>query len=135
MADLSQTATSVVGYGEPSHGKLGGTVAAGMPVRKQTDGTYIAATDASAAGANVDGIATTGGAVNQAFTFQKGGNINLGATLAVGMPYMLSASGGIKPASDHATGEFSTILGIATTTALLKMGIVVGGVAAASDIT
>lgn len=135
MADLSQTATLVIGYGDRSHGVLGGTVAAGMPVRKQTNGTFIAATDASAVGAAVEGIATSGGATGQDFTYQKGGNINLGATLVVGMPYMLSTSGGIKPASDHATGEFSTNLGIATTAAILKMGVCVGGVAAASDIT
>lgn len=135
MADLSQTPTSVIGYGEPKQGKLGGTVAAGMPVRKQTDGTWIAATDATAAGANVEGIAVTGGAINQLFLYQTGGNINLGATLAVGKVYVLSTAGAIAPVDDIAGAEFVTVLGIATTAALLKQAIVVSGVAAAGAVS
>lgn len=135
MADLTQTATLVIGYGDPSHGKLGGTVAAGMPVRKQTDGTYIAATDATLAGAAVEGIATSGGATGQVFTFQRGGNINLGATLAIGKVYVLSTAGAIAPVDDIAGTEFVTVLGVATTAALLKQGLVVSGVAAAGAVT
>lgn len=135
MADLTQTATSVVGYGDLLTGKLGGTVAAGNPVRKQTDGTFIAATDASAAGAAVEGIALSGGASGQAFSYQRGGNINLGATLAVGKVYVLSTSGGIAPVDDIAGSEFVTVLGVAISTSLLKMGIVVSGVAAAGAVS
>lgn len=135
MADLTQTATSVIGYGERFTGTLGGTVAAGMPVRKQTDGTWIAATDATAAGANVEGIAVTGGAINQTFQYQRGGNINLGATLAVGKVYVLSTAGAIAPVDDIAGSEFVTVLGIATTTALLKQAIIVSGVAAAGAVS
>lgn len=135
MADLSQTATSVVGYGEQLHGALGGTVTAGMPVRKQTtDGTWIASTNASAAGSQVDGIALSGGATGQPFTYQKSGNVNLGATLLVGKIYVLSASGAISQVDDVATGDYVTVLGVATTAALLKMGIVVSGVQAAGDV-
>lgn len=134
MADLTQTATSVIGYGEQLHGVLGGTVAAGMPVRLSS-GTFVAATDASLAGAAVEGIALTGGAVGQPFTYQKGGNINLGATLAVGKVYVLSTSGAIAPVDDIAGSEFVTVLGIATTAALMKMGIVQSGVAAAGAVS
>ena len=134
MADLSQTATSVVGYGEQLHGALGGTVTAGMPVRKQTDGTWIASTNATAAGSQVDGIALSGGASGQPFTYQKSGNVNLGATLLVGKIYVLSASGAISQVDDVATGDYVTVLGVATTAALLKMGIVVSGVQAAGDV-
>lgn len=134
MADLTQTATSVIGYGEQLHGVLGGTVAAGMPVRLSS-GTFVAATDASLAGAAVEGIALTGGAVGQPFTYQKGGNINLGATLAIGKVYVLSTSGAIAPVDDIAGAEFVTVLGIATTAALMKMGIVQSGVAAAGAVS
>lgn len=135
MADLSQTATSVVGYGDVLHGKLGGTVAAGNPVRKQADGTFIAATDASAAGAAVEGIALSGGAVGQVFSYQRGGNINLGATLAAGKVYVLSTSGGIAPVDDIAGTEYVTVLGVGISTSLMKMGIVVSGVAAAGGVS
>lgn len=135
MADLSQTATSVIGYGEAIHGKLGGTVAAGMPVRVQTDLTFIAATDATAAGAAVDGIALSGGAVGQPFTYQKGGNINLGATVAAGKVYVLSTAGAIAPVDDIAGSEFITVLGIGISTSLVKMGIVQSGVAAAGAVS
>jgi hypothetical protein len=134
MADLTQTATSVIGYGEQLHGVLGGTVTAGMPVRLSS-GTYIAATDASAVGADVVGIALTGGAISQPFTYQKGGNINLGATLAVGKVYVLSTAGAICPVDDIAGSEFVTVLGIATTASIFKMGIVVSGVAAAGAVS
>jgi hypothetical protein len=113
MADLTQTATSVIGYGEQLHGVLGGTVTAGMPVRLSS-GTYIAATDASAVGADVVGI---------------------GATLAVGKVYVLSTAGAICPVDDIAGSEFVTVLGIATTASIFKMGIVVSGVAAAGAVS
>lgn len=135
MADLTQTATSVIGYGEQSHGVLGGTVTAGMPVRRQTDGTWIAATDASAAGAAVEGIALTGGAIGQPFTYQRGGNINLGATVAAGKVYVLSTSGAIAPVDDIAGTEYVTVLGIGISTSLVKMGIVQSGVAAAGGVS
>lgn len=135
MADLSQTATSVVGYGEQLHGKLGGTVTAGMPVRQQTDLTWIASTNATAAGSDVGGIALSGGASGQPFTYQKAGNINLGATLQAGMPYVLSAAGAISAVNDAATGDYNTIIGIGVSTSLMKMGIIVSGVAAAADVT
>lgn len=135
MADLVQTATSVIGYGERLQGILGGTVAAGMPVRKQTDGTFIAATDASAAGAAVEGIALSGGAISQPFTYQKSGNINLGATVAAGKVYVLSTSGAIAPVDDIAGSEFVTVLGVGISTSLVKMGIVQSGVAAAGAVS
>lgn len=134
MADLTQTATSVIGYGEKLPGVLGGTVTAGMPVRLSS-GTFIAATDASLAGAAVEGIALSGGAIGQPFVYQKGGNINLGATLAIGKVYVLSTAGLIAPVDDIAGAEFVTVLGIATTAALLKMGICQSGVAAAGAVS
>jgi len=134
MADLTQTAASVIGYGEKLTGVLGGTVTAGMPVRLSS-GAFIAATDASLVGAAVEGIALSGGAISQPFTYQKSGPINLGATLAVGKVYVLSTSGLIAPVDDIAGSEFVTVLGIATTAALLKMGIVQSGVAAAGAVS
>jgi hypothetical protein len=135
MADLSQTATSVVGLGERLTGTLGGTVAAGNAVRRQAAGTWVVSTNASAAGSQVDGIALSGGAVGQPFTYQKAGNINLGATLAAGAIYVLSVDGAISAVNDVATGDYVTVLGVGLSTSLMKMGIIVGGVQAAGDVT
>lgn len=128
MADLTQTAANVKGYGDRIDGKLGGTVTAGQPVRKQTDGTFIAATDASLAGAAVEGIALSGGASGQPFAYQRGGLIDLGATLTVGVTYGLSTGGAICPNADHATGDWRTDLGIATAANRLKMALNVTGI-------
>lgn len=135
MADMSQTPTLVIGYGEPKQGKLGGTVAAGMPVRQQTDGTWIAATNASQAGANVGGWAVTGGAINQVFTYQIGGNINPGGTVAVGGIYVLSAAGAISLDSDIVATDWITVLGVGISTSIIKQAVIVSGVQAAADVT
>jgi len=46
--------------------------------------------------------------------------VNLGATLAVGTVYAVSATkGAIAPIADISSTQFVTVLGIATTTALL----------------
>lgn len=135
MADLSITAANVVGYGDRVHGTLGGTVTAGQPVRKQTNGTFIAATDASLAGSAALGVALTGGASGQPFTYQKDGNINPGATVAVGKVYVLSTDGGIAPVDDIAGSEYITVIGVGLTASLLKVAIVVSGVAAAAGVS
>jgi hypothetical protein len=58
------------------------------------------------------------------------GPMNLGATLTVGLPYCCSATKGkICPYSDLTTGDYPTLLGFATTTALINVDIVVSGVA------
>jgi hypothetical protein len=135
MADLSVTAANVRGYGQHITGTLGGTVTAGQPVRKQADGTFIAATDASLAGSQVEGIALTGGGSGQPFIYQKGGNINPGATVAVGKVYVLSTSGGIAPVDDIASSEYITVIGVGISTSLIKMGIIVSDVQAAAAVS
>jgi hypothetical protein len=123
-ADLSQTPTSVAGFGDQIQGKLGGTVAAGQPVRKQSDGSYVVSTNASAAGAIVDCIALSGGATGQPFTCQKSGNVNLGATLSVGKIYVLSTAGAISPVDDVVATDYMTIICVATTASLCYLAIV-----------
>ena len=135
MADMSQTATSALGFGEALRGKLGGTVAAGMPVRQQADGTWIAATNASLAGSNVGGWATSGGAIGQPFSYQIGGNINPGGTVVVGGIYVLSVDGAISVANDVVTGDWITVLGVGISTSLIKQAVIVSGVQAAGDVT
>jgi hypothetical protein len=98
MADLSVTPANVVTVdGTVRRGVAGGTVTAGQPVRFSSN-ELIAATDASAAGAAVAGIALHGASDNQPLAYQTTGTINIGATVAVGKVYVLSTSGAISPA-------------------------------------
>jgi hypothetical protein len=130
MADISITAanvamgaattpTRVVQYGE--------AVTQGQPLYRATDGKWYR-TDANdgVAKAAVGAIALTPGATNAfglvALPAATPGQslVNLGATLAVGMPYAVSANvGGIAPIGDITSTQFVSIIGIATTTALL----------------
>lgn len=134
MADLTITAGNVVGYGPKLHKNAGGTITAGLAVRKDSAGDLVAASDDSAANAEVEGIALNGGSDGQPIAYQKTGNINLGATLAVGKVYVLSTSGAIAPVDDIAGTEYVTILGVAISTSLLKMSINASGVAAAGAV-
>jgi len=131
MADISITAanvamgasttpTRVVQYGE--------AVTQGQPLyRNATDGKYYR-TDANdgVAKAVVGGIALTPGATD-AFglialpSSTPGASlVNLGATLAVGEVYAVSAAvGAIAPIGDITSTQFVSVIGIATTTALL----------------
>jgi hypothetical protein len=54
----------------------------------------------------------------------------MGAILSIGETYIVgAAAGGIAPEADAVAGNFVTILGVATTSNLLKMGILQSGVA------
>jgi hypothetical protein len=126
MADLSQTAANVR-PGEnitPRMRQAGETMTQGMPYYvSTTDGkAYQTYANDGVAKAEAKGIALTGAAANGWFVAQEGGLINLGATLAVGTVYGVSATkGAIAPISDLTTGQFITTLGTATTTALLDL--------------
>lgn len=135
MADLSITAANVVGQGADRETLIaGGTITAGMAVRKNTSNQIVAASDDSAANANVYGIALNGASSGQPVEVQKSGNIDLGATLLVGKVYVLSTSGAIAPVDDIAGTEFVTVIGVASAADNLVMGIVKGGVAAAGAV-
>jgi hypothetical protein len=131
MADLSQTAANVAigAQGTPTRTvQYGGTVTQGNPVyRSATDGKYYR-TDANdgVAKAVVAGIALTPGTTDTygliALPSSVPGQsrVNLGATLAKGEIYAVSAAAGaICPIGDITTGQYVTALGVAVSTALL----------------
>ncbi len=135
-ADLSQTAASVVKVSGTSENLLlGGTVTAGMAVRKDASNNIVAAANTSAANAEVYGIALNGGGAGQPVVVQRDGIVNLGATLSVGKIYVLSASGLISPADDVATADYISTICVAITAANCRIAIANSGVAAAADIT
>lgn len=137
MADLSITAANVAnlsGRGSQTTGVAGGTITAGMPVYLNTANAVIAAANTSAVLGAAVGIALNGASSGQPVTYQTRGNINLGATLAVGKVYVLSAAGLISPVDDVTTADFVTVLGVGVTASNMKIGIVASGVAAAGDV-
>lgn len=135
MADLTVTAANVVsGAGAATRsGVAGATITAGQPLYQDgADAFSLKPAQADATDSDiVVGIALHGAADGQPITYQTGGVINLGATLTVGEVYVLSAAaaGGIAPVGDLTSGNFVSVIGVATTAALLQMGIINSGVA------
>lgn len=139
MADITITAANVI----PSSGArrvlkaidTAVTVTAGQAVYADATSGKLKLADADAlASADALGIAETGGGAGQQINvIYEDEAINLGATLVVGETYVVSTTaGGIAPLSDLAAGDFTTVLGIATTAALLKLRVFAGGTARAS---
>lgn len=133
MADVSITATSVVTVsGDCDFGVAGASITAGQWVYLDSATTTLklADCDLSAAGATAVGVALNGGATGQPIRYQKNGTITIGGTLVAGKVYVLSATaGGLAPVADLTTNWRTTLLGVATTTAILQINILVTGVA------
>jgi hypothetical protein len=96
-----------------------------MPVYLlSTDGKwYQSDANVAAAATSTHGIAMSPAATNGYFSVSKsnGQDVNLGATLAVGQIYVVSATkGAIAPYADLVTNDYVIILGVATTTSLLR---------------
>lgn len=128
MAALSQTAANV---GIASSGtrvrvvQAGESVTQGMPVYLNTSDSkyYKADNNLSVAAANAVGIAMTPASTDGFFLMQEGPNglVNLGATLVVGETYCVGATAGqVVPIGDLTTGNYTCILGTATTAALIQ---------------
>jgi hypothetical protein len=110
--------------------QAGEAIDQGEPAYLASDGKYYQ-TDANdtAVKAQAKGIAITPASTDGYFLLTVDGLVNLGATLAVGQIYVCSATkGGIAPYADLTTNDFVTILGVATTTALLDINLLVSGV-------
>jgi hypothetical protein len=135
MADLVITPANVVAGANAvvKHGKAGAAVTAGQVIYRDpaTKKLLLADADSVTAAARVPaGIALHAAALDQPLAFIEEGDINLGATLVVGATYYLSGTaGGIAPAADVSTGEFVTVLGVASAANNLKMKMIVSGAA------
>jgi hypothetical protein len=145
MADLSITAAEVLPGSDAvkiSGYNFGATVTQGKVVyldsSDNNDAKLADASDASLDAAY--GIALNAGGDGQPAVIQTGGSITLGASasLSVGKVYVLSdTAGGIMPIDDAvAAGTlYCTVLGVATSASVLKMGIIVSGVEYAADVS
>lgn len=125
--DLSLTAANVVpsaGY-QFTDGIAGETITAGQTLYyKETDSRYWKADSDSATSAVrvLVGIALNGASAGQPVRVQTAGSITIGATVTVGTIYVLSdTAGGIMPQADLETGDYVSIVGVATTSSAILM--------------
>ena len=128
MADYSVTAASVVKTANTaiSEGIAGATITAGMAVYIDTsDSSKLKGCDADASASSVAaGIALHGAANGQPLKYATSGNLTFNAAFAAGDCVVVSTTvGGVAPYADLASGDFVTILGIATSTTNLKIQI------------
>ncbi len=135
MADLTITAASVLaGSGAVTeNGTLGATVTAGQVVYKDTaDGRFKLA-DSNGTSALIRtpyGIALNGGASGQSVKVLRAGPITIGASVTAGTDYWLSDTpGGICPRADLGSGEYPSLIGLATSTTVIQVDLQSSGVA------
>ena len=137
MADLSQTAANVrddANAVTEKNFKAGEAFDAGMVVyRKASDGKWWKAqcdgtAEESGVGVQI-GIAITTGVADQYVVVQTGGDINLGATVAIAAgPYVVSATaGGIAPMADLASTNRLTWVGYAISTSIVRLWLTATG--------
>ena len=134
MADISVTAANV-GLAENGVGtrqvQVGETVTQGEPLYlKTSDNKYWLADADAAASAVVAGIALTPAAADGYVVMATSGAVDVGGTLTVGETYIVSATAcGIAPIGDLASGDYLSILGVATATDTLDINLYISGVA------
>lgn len=136
MADLTITAADVVKGSSSSTdaGTAGASITAGQAVYKDTgdsDKWKLADNDDTAlkAGSGGLGIALHAASSGQPLTILLSGDLDVGATLTVGEVYVLSSTaGGICPVADLGTGDYVTILGVATAADNLRVSKNVSGI-------
>jgi len=135
MSDLTITAASVAAASGASveHGVAAEAVTAGKVAYKDaTTGAYgLADSNSATAGVRVPvGIFLHAAATGQPVAVATKGPVTIGATLTAGTIYTLSeTAGGIQPAADLGSGEYTSVLGMATSTTVLNLKIQSSGVA------
>ena len=134
MPDITITPTSVLRVSGPEgNGVAGEAITQGDVIYEDSsDSNKIKLTDADAseATANAKGIALNAAGTGQPITYAKdGAEVNVGGTVAVGTPYVVSGNAGkIAPASDLASSDYTTILGVGKTAANIVLNLQVSGV-------
>lgn len=135
MADLTITAANVVAGSDAvtENGIAGATITAGQLVYLDSSTNKYGLADSNSATAAVRvvrGIALHASLANQPLTIQRSGSITIGATMTAGVTYYASDTpGGICPVADVGAGEYSTVIGMASSTTVLVVAIQASGVA------
>jgi hypothetical protein len=135
MSDLTITAASVAAGTNATKANqylAGASITQGKSVYVDTTDNTVKLADADAVISGVVGVALNAASSGQPVTFQQYGNITIGATVATGTAYYVSATaGGICPESDLASGDFPHFLGFATSTTVIALDPKACGVAKA----
>lgn len=135
MADVSLTAANVLpgSNATVANGTAGVAITAGQVVALDTSTGTIKLADVNSASAWQRlpiGIALCNAAAGQPIVYQTGGDITIGGTLVAGASYFASGTpGGVRPQADNTTGDYPALLGLATSTSVLRIGINAPGVA------
>lgn len=135
MADLTITAASVVAgtSAKVASRTAGASVTAGQVVYLDSADRKFKLADcdsATVAARTPAGIALHAAANGQPLDVLTEGPITIGATLTPGVAYYLSGTaGGICPVADLGSGDYPTIIGIATSASVLNVKIHESGVA------
>ena len=136
MADvtISTVALPVTGAANKyGNGTAGETIAVGKFVYRDAADSYKlkCADTTTAAKAAVVGISLHAATSGQPLRILTGGRITLGASLSVGMVYVLSGTSGggaMCPVTDLDSTEYVTTLGAASTTVVLDLEIWASGI-------
>ena len=133
MADISITASNLIpatGYGFVD-GVAGATIPAGdLAYTSAVNGQFLLAdNNDTAVKAAVTGIAAASAVSGQPQRLITSGNVAVGSILTVGTVYCLSSNAGkICPYADLDSGDYVTIVGVATAATTLKVAIRVSGI-------
>jgi len=136
MADISVTASSVKAANTNTviaRGTAGGTITAGQALYVDTvTGKLLPAVSTNQTQANnVAGIALHGASLDQPIAYAVSGDVTFNAVLtAAGVFVLGGAAGGISPSADldsSTNTRYGVVLGIATSTTNLRMGIIMSG--------
>ena len=128
MAELSVTPANVVATSTTrvARGTAGATITAGMPIYIDTAASdVLKPCDADVLASSVcAGIALHGAASGQPIQYAVSGDITF-STMTVGAVYFVSqtTAGSLCLDTDLLTGDYITVIGVATTATNLKLGI------------
>ena len=132
MADLVISAASVKAgtTATINRGTAGAQITQGEPIYEATDGKiYPASANVQEINAQAKGVAVNSAEAAQPVAWVSAGLLEIGAVATIGQVYVVSLNTGkIAPYADLLSTHWVTILGVATTTSILKLAINVSGV-------
>ena len=127
MAEIAPTPASVLPGANADYyrGIAGGTIVAGTPVYLDATTNRLMGADANGSleTAEVKGIALHAASLGQPLRIQTAGDITIGAAVVLATIYILGASGQLAPAVDLASGWYCSVVGVAISTTVIRLGI------------
>ena len=136
MADLTITPANCVAVAgsQIGYGTSGATITAGQAIYLEASSSTWKLADNNSATAEAraaTALALTGSSSGQPIAYTTAGNsVTLGGTMTAGVAYYLSDTpGGICPVADLSSGEYPQVIGIATSTTVLRLSFTASGVA------